>query len=124
MTLKVVPVDGFVSFSLYNKEGFFFQSDSGLPSLNNVTAQKNPDNSFTVYFGGCDTRKINCLALKDGWNFVVRLYQPRKEILNGRVKTLHPKIYAGVLNKRKNKTHIKEIKLENFENIDLVIVNF
>ncbi|HDM8045641.1 TPA: DUF1254 domain-containing protein [Vibrio campbellii] len=83
MTLKDVPVDGFVSFSLYNKEGFFFQSDSGLPSLNNVTAQKNPDNSFTVYFGGCDTRKINCLALTDGWNFVVRLYQPRKEILNG-----------------------------------------
>ncbi len=47
-----------------------------------------------------------------------------KEILSGRVKTLHPKIYAGVLNIRKNKTHLKEMKLENFENIDLVIVNF
>ena len=46
------------------------------------------------------------------------------EILNGRVKTLHPKIHAGILNKRKNKTHLKEMKFENFENIDLVIVNF
>jgi len=47
-----------------------------------------------------------------------------KEILGGRVKTLHPKIYAGILNKRKNKLHCKELKRYNFENIDLVIVNF
>ena len=46
------------------------------------------------------------------------------EILGGRVKTLHPKIHAGILNKRKNKNHLKEMKSENFENIDLVIVNF
>ena len=47
-----------------------------------------------------------------------------KEILEGRVKTLHPKIHAGILNKRKNKNHLKEMKTENFENIDLVVVNF
>ena len=47
-----------------------------------------------------------------------------KEILDGRVKTLHPKIYAGILNKRNNKKHIKELKNNDFENIDLVIVNF
>ena len=46
------------------------------------------------------------------------------EILDGRVKTLHPKIHAGILNKRKNKVHLKEMKSRNFENIDLVIVNF
>jgi phosphoribosylaminoimidazolecarboxamide formyltransferase / IMP cyclohydrolase len=46
------------------------------------------------------------------------------EILEGRVKTLHPKIHAGILNKRKNKTHLKDLKNNNFENIDLVIVNF
>ena len=46
------------------------------------------------------------------------------EILEGRVKTLHPKIHAGILNKRKNKIHIKDLKNNNFENIDLVIVNF
>ncbi len=47
-----------------------------------------------------------------------------KEILGGRVKTLHPKIHAGILNKRKNKSHLKDLKSNNFENIDLVIVNF
>ncbi len=46
------------------------------------------------------------------------------EILNGRVKTLHPKIHAGILNKRNNKTHLKDLKNNNFENIDLIIVNF
>jgi phosphoribosylaminoimidazolecarboxamide formyltransferase/IMP cyclohydrolase len=46
------------------------------------------------------------------------------EILEGRVKTLHPKIHAGILNKRKSKIHLKDLKNNNFENIDLVIVNF
>ena len=46
------------------------------------------------------------------------------EILGGRVKTLHPKIHAGILNKRNNKSHLRELKKNNFENIDLVIVNF
>ena len=46
------------------------------------------------------------------------------EILEGRVKTLHPKIHAGILNKRKSRIHLKELKKNNFENIDLVIVNF
>ena len=47
-----------------------------------------------------------------------------KEILGGRVKTLHPKIHAGILNKRNNKLHQKQIRDNKFENIDLVIVNF
>ncbi len=46
------------------------------------------------------------------------------EILNGRVKTLHPKIHAGILNKRNKKNHKVQMKRNNFENIDLVIVNF
>ena len=46
------------------------------------------------------------------------------EILEGRVKTLHPKIHAGILNKRNNKLHLKDLMVNNFENIDLVIVNF
>jgi phosphoribosylaminoimidazolecarboxamide formyltransferase/IMP cyclohydrolase len=46
------------------------------------------------------------------------------EILEGRVKTLHPKIHAGILNKRKSKMHLKDLKNNNFENIDLVVVNF
>mgnify|MGYP001170587465 CR=1 FL=1 len=46
------------------------------------------------------------------------------EILEGRVKTLHPKIHAGILNKRISKSHQNQMKKNNFENIDLVIVNF
>ncbi len=51
-------------------------------------------------------------------------YTGSKEILNGRVKTLHPKIYAGILNIRQNKSHRKDLITSNFNNIDLVIVNF
>ena len=46
------------------------------------------------------------------------------ENLEGRVKTLHPKIHAGILNKRDSKSHLKDLRVNNFENIDLVIVNF
>ena len=35
------------------------------------------------------------------------------EILNGRVKTLHPKLYAGILSKRDNKKHKKQLKKIN-----------
>ncbi len=51
-------------------------------------------------------------------------YTGSKEILDGRVKTLHPKIHAGILSIRKNKSHTKDLKKNNFGEIDLVIVNF
>ena len=51
-------------------------------------------------------------------------YTSTDEILDGRVKTLHPKLYAGILSKRENKNHKKELKKNNYEEIDLVIVNF
>ena len=60
--------------------------------------------------------KFNCMEVSDFTNF--------DEILGGRVKTLHPKIHAGILNKRQNRSHLKDLKRNNFENIDLVIVNF
>ena len=60
--------------------------------------------------------KFNCLEVSD--------FTDSPEILEGRVKTLHPKIHAGILNKRNNKTHLNDLKINNFENIDLVIVNF
>ena len=51
-------------------------------------------------------------------------YTGSQEILGGRVKTLHPKIHAGILNKRNNKSHHQDLVRNNFKNIDLVIVNF
>ena len=51
-------------------------------------------------------------------------YTGFKEMLDGRVKTLHPKIHAGILHDRKNKKHQSEMNRQNFPAIDLIIVNF
>ena len=54
----------------------------------------------------------------------VSKYTGSPEILGGRVKTLHPKIHGGILSKRNNKLHKKDLVKNNFSEIDLVIVNF
>jgi len=51
-------------------------------------------------------------------------YTGFKEMLDGRVKTLHPKIYAGILHDRQNKKHKNEMTKQNFPSIDLIVVNF
>ena len=65
-----------------------------------------------------EIKKLNfkCLEVSKFTNF--------SEILEGRVKTLHPKLHSGILNKRNNKSHQNQMKQNSFENIDLVIVNF
>ena len=60
--------------------------------------------------------KFKCLEVSEYTGF--------SEILGGRVKTLHPKIHAGILSKRNKKSHIKDLEKNNFSEIDLVIVNF
>ncbi len=50
-------------------------------------------------------------------------YTSSPEILDGRVKTLHPKIHGGILNVRQNKIHQNQLKDNKIQNIDLVIVN-
>ena len=44
-------------------------------------------------------------------------------ILNGRVKTLHPKVFGGILNRRSNKSDNDEINKYNIPSIDLIIVD-
>ena len=51
-------------------------------------------------------------------------YTGFKEMLDGRVKTLHPKIHAGILHDRQNKKHKNEMSKQNFPAIDLIVVNF
>ena len=51
-------------------------------------------------------------------------YTGFKEMLDGRVKTLHPKIHAGILHDRKNKAHKNEMSKQKFPPIDLIVVNF
>ncbi|MDC0426507.1 bifunctional phosphoribosylaminoimidazolecarboxamide formyltransferase/IMP cyclohydrolase [Pelagibacteraceae bacterium] len=54
----------------------------------------------------------------------VSAYTGFKEMLDGRVKTLHPKIHAGILHDRSNKRHLKEMNKKKFPSLDLIIVNF
>ena len=78
-------------------------------------------NNIKLISSGGTFKKIQKLKFKC---LEVSKFTGSKEILGGRVKTLHPKIHAGILYKRNNKLHLKELKDNNFENIDLVIVNF
>jgi hypothetical protein len=83
LTVKDVPVDGFWSISLYNADGYYQKNELDSYSLNNITARKGADGSTTIQFGGCDGKTTNCLPAMPGWNYMVRLYRPRKEILDG-----------------------------------------
>ena len=85
LTVKDVPVDGFWSISLYNGKGFFQKNSYNAYSINNVTGKKADDGSITIHFGG-DPKQPNYLAIMDGWNYLIRLYQPHKEILDGKWK--------------------------------------
>ncbi len=82
LTVKDVPVDAFWSVSVYNAEGFFEPNKSNAYSLNSVTAKKDADGSVTIQFGGDPEKTPNCLPIVKGWNYTVRLYRPRAEILN------------------------------------------
>ena len=83
LTVRDVPVDGFWSISLYNADGFVQANDHGAYSVNNITATPNDDGSVTVHFGGCGDGRPNCLPIMEGWNYTVRLYRPRPEVLDG-----------------------------------------
>ena len=94
LTVKDVPVDGFWSVSVYNQAGFYEKNDRGVYSLNNVTAKRDADGSVTIQFGGCDAGSGNCIPISPGWNYLVRLYRPRKQVLDGSWKFPEP-IAAG-----------------------------
>jgi hypothetical protein len=83
LTVGDVPVDGFWSISLYNPAGYFEANEQNAYSVNNITATPNSDGTVTVHFGGCRAARTNCLPIMDGWNYIVRLYRPRPEILDG-----------------------------------------
>lgn len=83
LAVRDVPVDGFWSVSVYNKAGYFEKNQFAAYSLNSVTGKKAPDGSVEIQFGGCDGHIPNCLPITPGWNYWVRLYRPRPEILDG-----------------------------------------
>lgn len=86
LNTKDVPVDGFWSVSVYNAQGYFVTNKLNGYTLNNVTAKKSVDGSVTIQFGGCDGQVSNCIPIMSGWNYMVRLYRPRAEVLSGKWK--------------------------------------
>ena len=90
--LKVtkVPVEAFWSVSVYNANGYYEKNSYDAYSLNSVTAKSDNDGSTSIQFGGCDGKIPNCLPIMKGWNYTVRLYRPRAEILSGKWKFPEP----------------------------------
>jgi hypothetical protein len=78
-----VPVEGFWSTTVYNVNGYFTANQQNAYSLNNITSQRGADGSVEIQFGGYDGSVPNCLPITPGWNYLVRLYRPRHEILDG-----------------------------------------
>ena len=78
-----VPVDAFWSISVYNADGYFEPNPVGVYSVNSITGARDPDGSITVRFGDHGTDSPNQIPLTEGWNYLVRLYRPRPEILDG-----------------------------------------
>jgi hypothetical protein len=82
LTVKDVPVDGFWSLAMYDKNGYFNENEYHSYGFGDRTAKKNTDGSITLNFGG-DPSSVNFIPLSEGWNYVVRMYRPRAEVING-----------------------------------------
>ena len=98
----------FALISTYNKENLKFICKT----LNKYKIEIISTGSTAVEI---KKNNIKCHLISDITRF--------KEILDGRVKTLHPKIYASILYKREEKKHLKTFNEINFPKIDFVIVN-
>lgn len=83
LTVGNVPVDAFWSVSVYNADGYFDPNDLNAYSVNSVTGERREDGSIVIQFGDCEANTPNCLPVTAGWNYMVRLYRPRQEILDG-----------------------------------------
>jgi hypothetical protein len=90
LNVKDVPVDSFWSVTVYDRRGLILKNSLDAYSLNNITAKKAADGSVYIQFGGCDGKIPNCLPTMNGWTYMVRLYRPRAEILNGTWKFPEP----------------------------------
>lgn len=92
MVLKDVPVQGFWSVSVYNKDGYFEQNDQEAYSVNGTTGHSTSDGRYVVQFGGCTGSIPNCLPITEGWNYSLRLYRPDQSVLDGSWMPPQPEI--------------------------------
>ena len=78
------------------------------------------DQNVTIYSTGGTETFIKNLGIQV---VPVETITDFPEILGGRVKTLHPKIFGGILNRQENKTDAAQMQTYNIPQIDLVIVD-
>ena len=99
---------------------------------NALISVSNKENLFSL-LKTLEKFKINIISSGGTYTTIKKLgynctelskYTGFREMLDGRVKTLHPKIHAGILHDRQNKKHQNEMNRQNFPSIDLIIVNF
>jgi hypothetical protein len=83
MNIKDVPVDGFWSISVYDAHGYFVPNALDAYTLNSITSKKSSSGTIAIQFGGCDGKVPNCLPVPPDWNYMVRLYRPRADALEG-----------------------------------------
>jgi hypothetical protein len=83
LNVEQVPVDGFWSITVYDANGYLEPNQYNAYSVNNITARKSADGSVAVQFGGCDGKIPNCIPTMPGSNYMVRLFRPRAEVLDG-----------------------------------------
>jgi hypothetical protein len=86
LAVTEVPVDGFWSVTVYNAAGYLEPNPLNAYSVNSITAKTGADGSVVIQFGGCEGDIPNCLPIMKDWNYTVRLFRPRAEILDGRWK--------------------------------------
>jgi hypothetical protein len=83
LDVKDVLVDAFWSVTVYDANGYLQPNPLKAYNLNSIKAKKSADGLVAVQFGGCDGKVPNCLPTMPGWNYLVGLYRPRKDILDG-----------------------------------------
>ena len=95
LRLRDVPVEAFWSVSLYNAAGYFEENALGVNSINSLTAAKDADGGVTIRFGEQLDGVANALPIMPGWNYVLRLYRPRPEVLDGSWVAPRPEPISG-----------------------------
>jgi len=99
---------GYALLSVYRKEGIV------------EFARELKELGYSLISSGGTARELRKAGLEV---IEVSDFTKSPEMMDGRVKTLHPKIHGGILMDRKNKKHLEEAKKYGIEPIDIVAVN-
>ncbi len=85
-----------------------------------IFGKKLIDLGYTILSTGGTAKYLTDCGIE---NLSVSEFTGQDEILDGRVKTLHPKIHAGILARRDNSSDRSQMDKASFEYIDIVVVN-